>query len=86
MRSPGGWTKDLWLRRLTALTNEQHLKPRQAEEEALRVPLEMSPQLKYRRRGLLVMARHDDPNSGRSACSVILNPTPHLDMTYTIFG
>ncbi|KAK9865118.1 hypothetical protein WJX84_001931 [Apatococcus fuscideae] len=65
---------------------EAPLDPRQAEEEAIRVPLEVSPTLKHTRRGILSMARHSDPNSGGSSFSIILNPTPHLDMEYTIFG
>ena len=37
-------------------------------------------------RGILSMARGDDPSSGGSSFSILLGPAPHLDMTYTIFG
>lgn len=51
-----------------------------------RVPLEVHADLKHDKRGLLSMARHSDPNSGGSSFSIMLNPAPHLNMEYTIFG
>ena len=50
------------------------------------VPLEVHPDVKHNRRGLLSMARYSDPNSGKSSFSITLGPAPHLDMQYTIFG
>ena len=50
------------------------------------VPLEVSKAVKHDRRGLMSMARYDDPNSGTSSFSVTLGPAPHLDQLYTIFG
>ena len=50
------------------------------------VPLEVRPDAKHSRRGLLSMARWDDPNSGAASFSITLGPAPHLDMHYTIFG
>ncbi|GAQ77981.1 cyclophilin-like peptidyl-prolyl cis-trans isomerase family protein [Klebsormidium nitens] len=37
-------------------------------------------------RGILSMARHDDPNSGKSSFSILLGNAPHLDGNYAIFG
>ena len=54
--------------------------------DEVRVPLEVHEELKHHRRGLLSMARHSDPNSGGTSFSIMLNPAPHLDMQYTIFG
>lgn len=50
------------------------------------MPLEVHEELQHTRRGLLSMARHDDPNSGGTSFSIMLNAAPHLDMQYTIFG
>jgi cyclophilin family peptidyl-prolyl cis-trans isomerase len=58
----------------------------QRAEEDKRVPLEVFKGVQHDRRGLLSMARHDDPESGGSSFSVMLGPAPHLDMTYSIFG
>ena len=38
------------------------------------------------KRGILSLARSDDPNSGGSSFSILLGPAPHLDMKYTVFG
>ena len=38
------------------------------------------------RAGLLSMARHSDPASGKSSFSIMLGPAPHLDGEYTLFG
>lgn len=59
--------------------------PMQKADEG-RVPLEVHSELKHDRRGLLSMARHADPQSGGTSFSIMLNPAPHLDMEYTIFG
>lgn len=57
------------------------------EAEALKkVPLEVQPDAKHDRRGILSMARWDDPNSGGASFSITLGPAPHLDMQYTVFG
>ncbi|CAM6088783.1 unnamed protein product [Calypogeia fissa] len=32
------------------------------------------------------MGRHSDPNSGGSSFSFLLNPAPHLDGEYAVFG
>lgn len=50
------------------------------------VPLEVDPEVKHDRRGILSMARGEDPNSGGSSFSILLGPAPHLDMQYAIFG
>lgn len=65
------------------------LVPMNAEQRAeaeLTVPLEVRTEVKHDRRGVLSMARHDDPNSGASSFSILLGPAPHLDMQYTVFG
>jgi len=59
---------------------------RQRELDLERVPLEVHPELKHHKRGLLSMARHSDPNSGGTSFSVMLHDSPHLDMQYAIFG
>lgn len=50
------------------------------------VPLEVVPEVKHDKRGILSMGRHSDPDSGKSSFSILLGPAPHLDMEYTIFG
>lgn len=60
-------------------------KPLQAEA-AKKVPLEIRKDAKHDRRGVLSMARWDDPNSGGASFSVTLGPAPHLDMHYAVFG
>ena len=50
------------------------------------VPLEVRQDAKHDRRGVLSMARWDDPNSGAASFSITLGPAPHLDMHYTVFG
>ena len=50
------------------------------------IPAEFSSALTHRR-GTLSMARRDDePNSAESSFSILLQPAPHLDEKYTIFG
>lgn len=56
------------------------------EEGDKTVPLEVLPEVKHDKRGILSMGRHSDPNSGGSSFSILLGPAPHLDMQYTIFG
>jgi len=58
----------------------------QRQEAEKHVPLELMPKVKHNKRGILSMARHNDPNSGGSSFSVLLGPAPHLDMQYAIFG
>jgi len=50
------------------------------------VPLEVRLDVKHTRRGILSMARSDDPHSGGSSFSILLGAAPHLDMNYAIFG
>jgi cyclophilin family peptidyl-prolyl cis-trans isomerase len=64
----------------------KNMNERQAELARQRVPLEVQPELKHDRAGLLSLARHDDPNSGGSSFSLMLGAAPHLDMNYAIFG
>lgn len=64
----------------------QALNTQQQEEAQKTVPLEVREDIKHERRGLLSMARYDDPNSGSSSFSITLGPAPHLNMQYTIFG
>lgn len=40
----------------------------------------------HHRRGILSMARFDDPNSAESSFSFVLGEAPHLDNQYTVFG
>lgn len=61
-------------------------KPLTAEQKAAlkKIPGEFS-KIKHRR-GLLSMARWNDPNSAESSFSIMLGPAPHLDGAYTVFG
>lgn len=61
------------------------LDERQKLEAEKTVPLEVRSDVKHDRRGLLSMARADDPNSGGSSFSVMLGPAPHLDMKVHTF-
>jgi cyclophilin family peptidyl-prolyl cis-trans isomerase len=65
---------------------EVPLDPIQRAEAEKRVPLEVTPDVKHDRRGILSMARGDNPNSGGSSFSILLGAAPHLDMQYAIFG
>ena len=62
------------------------LDSRQAAAAAVTLPLETSPAATHDRRGLLSLARHDDPHSGGSSFSIMLGPAPHLDGNYALFG
>jgi len=57
----------------------------QRAQAEMHVPLEVAKNVKHVK-GVLSMARHDDPNSGGSSFSILLGPAPHLDMKYAIFG
>jgi cyclophilin family peptidyl-prolyl cis-trans isomerase len=65
---------------------EVPLDPVQRAEAEKRVPLEVRADVKHDKRGILSMARSDDPNSGGSSFSILLGAAPHLDMQYAIFG
>lgn len=56
------------------------------EEAEKTVPLEVQQHIKHNKRGSLSMGRLEDPNSGGSSFSILLDSAPHLDMRYTIFG
>ncbi|KAG7667429.1 hypothetical protein Ndes2526B_g02027 [Nannochloris sp. 'desiccata'] len=73
---------------VSEITNarEVPLDPIQKAEAEKRVPLEVLPEVKHERVGILSMARSDDPNSGGSSFSILLGAAPHLDMQYAIFG
>lgn len=58
----------------------------QWEVASRHVPLEVQATVKHDKRGILSMAKGDDPNSGGSSFSVLLGPAPHLNMAYTVFG
>ena len=62
------------------------LDARQTAAAAVTLPLETSPAAKHAHRGLLSLARHDDPHSGGSSFSVMLGAAPHLDGHYAVFG
>lgn len=49
------------------------------------IKAEFSKTLKHQK-GILSMARWDDPNSAASSFSILLGDAPHLDGQYTIFG
>ena len=62
------------------------LDPMQKEEAEKHFGLEVHEAVQHDRRGLLSMARHDDPESNGSSFSIMLGAAPHLNMQYTIFG
>jgi peptidylprolyl isomerase len=65
--------------RLQPLTPEQ-------QSALQRIPAELSTTL-HHRPGTLSMARYDDDlDSAESSFSILLQPAPHLDGKYTIFG
>ena len=64
--------------RVSPLTAEQYA----ADQK---IPGEFSTSLKHTK-GVLSMARWDDPNSATSSFSILLADAPHLDDKYTIFG
>ncbi len=49
------------------------------------LPLEVS-RAYANERGVLAMARKNDPNSANSQFYIVLEKAPHLDMQYTVFG
>lgn len=49
-----------------------------------RLPVE--PSGRKHAKGLLSMARYEDPDSAVSSFSIMLGPAPHLDGQYTVFG
>lgn len=49
-----------------------------------RIPAELS--VLHHERGVLSMARGDDPNSAETSFSFLLGNAPHLDGHYTVFG
>jgi cyclophilin family peptidyl-prolyl cis-trans isomerase len=70
---------------LTDVNNR--LRPLTAEQAAAVAPIkaEFSNTLKHRK-GILSMARWDDPDSATGSFSIMLGDAPHLDGQYTIFG
>jgi cyclophilin family peptidyl-prolyl cis-trans isomerase len=51
-----------------------------------RIPLEVSPDLKHDKAGVVAMARSSDPNSASSQFYFTLGPASFLDMKYAVFG
>ncbi|CCW35743.1 peptidyl-prolyl cis-trans isomerase (rotamase)-cyclophilin family [Chthonomonas calidirosea] len=50
------------------------------------IPLEVTPELKHNKVGMVAMARAQDPNSASCQFYITLAPASHLDMKYAIFG
>src|SRR5579875_3249553 len=50
------------------------------------IPLEVTPELKHNKAGMVAMARAQDPNSASCQFYITLAPASHLDMKYAIFG
>lgn len=48
--------------------------------------LEVTPKINYDKKGMLGMARTQDPNSNGSQFFITYGPTPNLNQQYTIFG
>ncbi|MGZ3650963.1 MAG: peptidylprolyl isomerase [Bdellovibrionota bacterium] len=63
--------------RATPVTQEQRA-------AITKIPAEFSP-IRHAR-GILSMARFDDPNSAEVSFSILMGPAPHLDNKYTVFG
>ncbi len=51
-----------------------------------RIKLEVHPDLKHDRAGIVGMARAQDPDSATSQFYITLAPTPQLDGRYAVFG
>jgi cyclophilin family peptidyl-prolyl cis-trans isomerase len=66
---------------------KNRLHPLNAEQYAAdkKIPGEFSTTLRHTK-GVLSMARWDDPDSATSSFSILLADAPHLDGKYTIFG
>lgn len=67
---------------------QTHRSPPLSEEQRALVqnlPLEVNNGFVHER-GSLSMGRFDDPNSGTSSFSILIEPQPHLDGSYTVFG
>jgi len=58
--------------------------PAEIQKQIPKLPAEFSPEPHVR--GILSMARFDDPNSAESSFSFVLGNAPHLDNKYTVFG
>ncbi len=50
------------------------------------IPLEVSPELKHDKAGMLAMARSANPDSASCQFYITLAPAKHLDMNYAVFG
>ena len=61
-------------------------RPLTAEQVAAVAPIRAEFSNLKHRKGVLSMARWDDPDSATSSFSILLNDAPHLDNQYTIFG
>jgi len=70
---------------LSDANNRQTPLTPQQSKAVVSIPAEFSKTLKHEK-GVLSMARWDDPNSATSSFSVLLHDAPHLDGQYTIFG
>jgi cyclophilin family peptidyl-prolyl cis-trans isomerase len=51
-----------------------------------RIQLEVKPDLKHDKAGVVAMARANDPNSASSQFYITLAPASFLDMNYAVFG
>lgn len=51
-----------------------------------RIPLEVKPELKHDKAGMVAMARSSDPNSASCQFYITLGPASFLDMQYAVFG
>lgn len=70
---------------LSDVNNRQTPLTSQQSKEVVSIPAEFSNTLKHEK-GVLSMARWDDPDSATSSFSILLHDAPHLDAKYTIFG
>ena len=71
---------------LTDAANRLHPLTPEQQSALHRIPAELSTTLRHRP-GTLSMARYDDDlDSAESSFSILLEPAPHLDGKYTIFG
>lgn len=65
---------------------QDRLIPLTTEQRASLHPLKAEFSKLIHRRGVVSMARDDNPDSAESSFSVLLGDAPHLDGRYTIFG
>ena len=69
----------------TATADDREV-PLSKEQRSLISPIPLEVSTLLHTRGVLSLAYGDDPNSGETSFSILLNDAPHLDGHFTVFG